>query len=146
MRKSARTTQNTLPVAQRRAAVGRVRNLVYPVLEARVFSGLGVEVHDQLAFLERVLAKDPDAVVLYLYDVVAGPSVASETRRGGGSGVHDEHVLDPPRVRHVLVSREDQVHVQFREELQDISRVEDDVSLAARTGDRDQMVMHHEDS
>src|ERR671932_38954 len=101
MRKSARTTQRGgLEVAQG-AAVGGAGDLrVYPVLEARVLAGVGVEVHDHLAFLERVLAEYPDPAVLYLYDVVAGTGVAPEPDRRGGPGDDGNHFLNPPRVRH----------------------------------------------
>src|SRR5919199_245516 len=146
MRKSARTPQRDgLEVAQG-AAVGGAGDLgVYPVLEARVLAGVGVEVHNHLTFLERVLAEYPDPAILYLYDVVAGTGVAPEPCRRGSPGVHDKHVLQPPRVRHVLVPGEDQVHAQLYQEFQDVPRVEDDVPLAARAGYRDQVMVHHED-
>src|SRR5918997_2292103 len=145
MRKSVRTVGVRLPVAEGRAVLGAVDLRVYPLFEARVLAGLGVEVHYELALLERVLAEDPDPSVLDLDDVIAGPGVASEARRGGGPGVHDKHVLDPPRVRYVLVPGEDQVHTHVRKKLQDVARIEDNVPLAARAGDRDQVVVHHED-
>jgi hypothetical protein len=47
-------------------------------------------------------------------------------------------------MRHVLVPGEDQVHVQLSQKLQNVPRVEDDVPLAARAGDRDKVVVHHE--
>src|SRR5918997_6554552 len=145
MRKSARTVGGRLPVVEGRPVVRAVDLRVYPLLEARVLAGLGVEVHYELTLLERVLAEDSDPSVLDLDDVVAGPGVAPEARCRGGSSVHDKHVLDPPRVRYVLVPGEDQVHIHIRKELQDVACIEDNVPLAARAGDRNQVMVHHED-
>src|SRR5918994_271751 len=145
MRKSARTVGDRLPVGERRPVVRAVDLRVHPLLEARVLVGLSVEVHYELALLERVLAEDSDPPVLDLDDVVAGPGVASEARRRSGPGVYDKHVLDPPRVRYVLVPGEDQVHIHIRKKLQNVACIEDNVPLAARAGDRNQVMVHHED-
>src|ERR671921_932 len=64
MRKSARTVGDRLPVGERRPVVRAVDLRVHPLLEARVLVGLGIEVHYELALLERVLAEDPDPSVL----------------------------------------------------------------------------------
>src|SRR4051812_17917924 len=133
MRNRARTI-DWLAVAQRATVGGAGYLRVYLLFEARVFASLGVEVYDELALLERELAEDSNATVFDLDDVVAGPGVASKARRGGRPGVHYKHVLEPPRVRYVLVSREDQVHVYVRQKFQDVARIVDNVPLAARAG------------
>src|SRR3712207_4745110 len=109
-----------------------------------IFVGRRVEVHDQLAVLERVLAEDPDPPVLDLDDVVAGARVAAQARRRGGPPVHDKHVLELPRVRHMLVPGEDEVHLRVRQQLQPVPSVGDYIPFPPGAGDRDQMVVDHE--
>src|SRR4051794_3594317 len=96
-----------VPLAHRPAPAWAA--LALNLLVVLVLVGRRVEVHDQLPVLERVLAEDPNLAVLDLYDVVAGARVAPEARARGGPCVDDEHVLEPPRVGHVLVAREDEV-------------------------------------
>src|SRR5919107_6383414 len=96
MRKSARTVGDRLPVGERRPVVRAVDLRVHLLLEARVLVGLGIEVHYELALLERVLAEDPDPSVLDLDDVVAGPGVAPEARRRGGASGYEKKNFRPP--------------------------------------------------
>ena len=70
----------------------------------------------------------------------------SQAQGRDGAGVDDEEVLELPRVRHVLVAREHEVHAGALQALDRVARVVDDVALAARAGDRQQMVMQHEDA
>src|SRR5215208_7575061 len=55
------------------------------------------------------------------------------------------YVLELPRIRHVLVPREDQVRAHLVKELEYVAGVEDDVALAAGAGDGDQVVVNDED-
>src|SRR5919205_62164 len=143
MRKSARKRRALLPAEGQLRVDGDLG--VYPLFVARVLAGDRVEVHRELALLKRVLAEDPHVPVLDLDDVVAGAGVAAQARRRGGPRVHDEHVLELPRVRDVLVPGEHQVRAHLLQKLEHISGVEDDVALAARAGDRDQVVVDDED-
>src|SRR5919205_4226716 len=143
MRKSARKRRALLPAEGQLRVDGDLG--VYPLFVARVLAGDRVEVHRELALLKRVLAEDPHVPVLDLDDVVAGPGVPAQARRRGGPRVHDEHVLELPRVRDVLVSREHEVRVHLVEKLENISGIEDDVALAPRAWDRDQVVVDDED-
>src|SRR5215218_9007962 len=85
------------------------------LLVVQVLVGCGVEVHDQLAVLERVLAEYLHPPVFDLYDVVAGARVTPEAGGRGRACVDDEHVLEPPGVRHVLVAGEYEVDLRIRE-------------------------------
>src|SRR5579862_3903035 len=69
---------------------------------------LGRELDDPLLFVERVLPPDVDMRPLDLDDVVTRASVAAESRRRDRASVDDEEVLEPPRVRDVLVPGEDE--------------------------------------
>src|SRR5215212_10650790 len=75
------------------------------LLGAGVISSLPVEAHRELALLERVLAVNLHPPFLCLDHVVAGAGVAPEAEGRGGASVHDQHVLQPPGVGHVLVPR-----------------------------------------
>src|SRR4051812_45298639 len=70
---------------------------------------LGRELDDPLGPVERVLAPHVHVGAGYLDDVVTGPCVAAQARRRDRPRVHHEEVLEPPRVRHVLVAGEHQV-------------------------------------
>src|SRR5215217_3829477 len=104
------------------------------LLGAGVLPGLSVEAYRELALLERVLAVNLRPPFLYLDHVVAGAGVAPEAEGRCGPRVHDQHVLQPPVVRDVLVPREHEIHPLLHKSLQDITGVEDDVALA--TGSR----------
>ena len=106
---------------------------------------LGRELDDLLLAVERVLPPDVHVRPRHLDEVVAGPGIASETERRDGAGVDDEEVLEPPRVRHVLVAREDEVDAGALQALDDVARVVDDVPLATRARDRQQVVVQDED-
>src|SRR5215212_2766029 len=86
-----------------------------PLLGTQVLVGFGVEADGWLTSLERVLAEDLHPPVLDLDHVVAGPGVTPEAEGRGGPRVHDEHVLQPPRVGHVLVSGEYEIHTNLYE-------------------------------
>src|SRR2546427_3359228 len=76
-----------------------------------VLLGLARELDDRLLSLERILPVDPDPFRAHLDHVVAGPAVAAEPARRNGAGRDDEEVLEPPRIGHVLVPGEHEVHV-----------------------------------
>src|SRR5581483_11065766 len=77
---------------------------------------------------------------------VTGPSVTPKPRRRHRAGVDDEEILELPRIRHVLVAREDEVDARALKALERVARVVHDVPLAARARDREQMVVHDEDA
>src|SRR5712691_6238089 len=69
------------------------------------------ELDDLLLAVEGVLPPDGHVGSGVLDHVVTGPRVAAQPQRRDGARVDDEQILEPPRVRHVLVAREDEVHV-----------------------------------
>ena len=77
--------------------------------------------------------------------VVTGPRVPAQAQRRDRAGVDDEQVLEPPRVRHVLVAGEDEVDAGALQALDRVAGVVDDVALAARARDRQQVVVQDED-
>ena len=77
-----------------------------------VLERLEVELDDPLLPVERVAPPDGDVRAVDLDDVVTGARVASEAERRDGAGVDDEEVLEPPRIRNVLVPGEDEVHTR----------------------------------
>src|SRR5687768_9868606 len=114
------------------------------LLGAGVLPRLSVEAHRELALLERVLAIDLHPPFLCLDHVVAGAGVAPEAEGRGGPSVHDQHVLQPPGVRHVLVPREHEIHPRLHKPLQDVTGVEDDVALATGSRKWDEMMVDDE--
>src|SRR5919106_1839479 len=104
------------------------------------------ELDDPLLVVERVLAPDVDVALLDLDQVVAGPRMTPEAKRGNRARVDDEDVLQPPGVRHVLVSREHEVDARPLERLEGVAGVIDDVALAAGAGHGQQMMVEREDA
>ena len=60
-------------------------------------------------------------------------------------GVDHEEILEPPDVRDVLVARENETDAGPLETLDRVARVVDDVALAPGSGNREQMMVQHED-
>src|SRR5438552_2014788 len=87
------------------------------------------ELEDPVAAVERVLPPDLDGRAVELDDVVTGARVAAEPQAGDRARVDDEEILQPPRVRHVLVSREDEVGAGALQALERVAGVMDDVPL-----------------
>src|SRR5215212_2893756 len=114
------------------------------LLGAGVLPGLSVEAHRELALLERVLAVNLNPPFLCLDHVVAGAGIAPEAEGRCGPRVHDQHVLQPPGVRHVLVPREHEIYPRLHKSLQDITGVEDDVALATGSRKWDEMMVDNE--
>src|SRR3954447_3726954 len=106
---------------------------------------LGRELDDPLLPVERVLAPDVDVALVDLDHVVTGARFAPEPHRGDRAGVDDEQVLQPPGVGHVLVAREDEVDARALQALDAVAGVVDDVALAARARDGEQVVVQDED-
>ena len=102
------------------------------------------EADHQLLAVVRVAAAHLDVLAVDLDDVVTGPRVAAEAQRGDRARVDDEHVLEPPRVRHVLVAGEHEIDARALEALDRVARVVDDVPLAARARHRQQVVVEDE--
>src|SRR5439155_13588153 len=78
--------------------------------------------------------------------VVTGPRVPAQAQGRHGSGVDDEEILQPPRVRHVLMPRENEIDTRTLETLDRVTRVVDDVALAPGPRNRQQVVMTDEDA
>ena len=76
---------------------------------------------------------------------VRGLHAAAQLQRARGAGVHDDEVVQPPDVGHVLVAAEHDVHAHVGQHAQHVAGVEHDVALAAGAGDRDQVVVHGDD-
>src|ERR687889_2298595 len=114
------------------------------LLGAGVLPGLSVEAHRELALLERVLAVTLNPPFLCLDHVVAGAGVAPEAEGRGGPRVHDQHVLQPPGVRDVLLPREHEIHPRLHKPLKNVTSVEDDVALAAGSRKRNEMMVDDE--
>ena len=70
----------------------------------------------------------------------------AKPQRGHGARVDDEQVLEPPRVRHVLVPAEDEVDARALEALDRVAGVVDDVALAAGARHRQQVMVQDEDA
>ena len=105
-----------------------------PSMRAVYFSYVFVSVENWMIrswLVERVLPPDVDVGAVDLDDVVTGPSVTSQPRRRNRAGVDDEQVLEPPRVRHVLVPGEHEVDARALQALERVAGVVDDVALAA---------------
>ena len=88
------------------ASHGRRRHL--PLDAARVLLVLvrvDGELDDPLLPVKRVTAPDVDVRAVDLDHVVTGARVPAQAQRGDRSRVDDEEVLEPPGVRHVLVTR-----------------------------------------
>ena len=60
--------------------------------------------------------------------------------------VHQEQILEPPGVRHVLVAGQDQVSLGSLQALERVAGVVHDVALASRAGHRQEVVVQHEDA
>src|SRR5205823_1840607 len=60
--------------------------------------------------------------------------------------IHDEEVLEPPRIGNVLVPGKDEIDARALEALDAVARVVDDVALTPRPRDREEVVMEHEDA
>ena len=86
-----------------------------------------------------------DVVAGDLDDVVTGPRVPPQAQRRDRAGVDDEQVLEPPRVRDVLVPGEHEMDARAQEALDRVARVVDDVPLPPGAGHRQQVVVEHED-
>ena len=80
-----------------------------------------------------------------LDQVVTGLRLASQPRGRDRAGVHHEQVLEPPRVRHVLVAGQHQVDVRALEALERVAGVVHDVALAPGARHGQQVVVQHED-
>src|ERR687895_791025 len=106
----------------------------------------GVERDDRVLLVERVLAEHRDPLRARLDHVVAGLRLAAQARGRHRAGVHHEQVLEPPRVRHVLVAGQHQVHVGALQALERVTRVVHHVALASSAGHRQQVVVQHEDA
>ena len=85
-----------------------------------------------------------DMRALDLDHVVTGARVTSEPQRRNGSGVDDEQVLELPRIGNVLVTRQHEMDARPLQALDRIAGVVDDVPLAARARDRQQVVVQDE--
>ena len=126
-----------------------LRGVISESMPATCFSyaeRLGREADDQVAPVVRILAPDLDLRAFDVDDVVTGPRVAAQAKRRDGAGVDDEHVLEPPRVRHVLVAAEHEVDAGAQQALDRIARVVDDVPLATGPRHRQQVVVEDEDA
>ena len=110
-----------------------------------VLEGVGRELDDALLSVERMAAPDVDMAAGDLDHVVTGPRVPPQAQRRDRAGVDDEEVLEPPRVRDVLVTGENELHAGPQQALDHVSRVVDDVSLPPGAGYGQEMVMQHED-
>jgi hypothetical protein len=88
---------------------------------------------------------DRDVPVVELQDVVAGLRVSAHAERGTRAGARQVHLLEPPHVRHVLVAREHDVRTGVDEHLEHVAGVHHRAPLTAGPGDRDQVVVEHED-
>ena len=66
--------------------------------------------------------------------------------RPGRPRVAEQHPVQPPEVRDVLVSAQHDVDIEGCERPQQVARVEHDVPLAARSRNRDEMVVDGEDA
>ncbi|KKM67479.1 hypothetical protein LCGC14_1470700, partial [marine sediment metagenome] len=104
------------------------------------------ELDDRLTLLVRILAEDPHLLGLDLDHVVAGPRVSPQAKRRDRAGHDREQALELPRVRNVLVAAENKIHVRAQQHLEQVARVVDDVALTARSGNRQQVVVQHEDA
>ena len=126
------------------------RRTRYLVLDPRgvllVLERLEVELDDPLLAVERVAPPDGDVRAADLDHVVTGARLPPEPERRDGAGVHDEEVLEPPRIRNVLVPGKDEVHTRALQALDRVARVVDDVALAAGAGHGQQVVVEHEDA
>src|SRR3712207_1717006 len=103
------------------------------------------ELDDPLLPVEGVLAPDVHVPALDLDEVGTGAPLSAQAKRRDGSHVRDEDVLAPPRVRAVLVAREDEVHACALERLERVARVVDDVWIAPGTRHGPQVVVEDED-
>ena len=92
------------------------------------------------------LRQTSTCVALDLDEVVAGPRLAPQAKRGDRAGVDDEEVLQAPCVRHVLVAGEHEVDADVLEHLERVAGVVDDVPLPARPRHRQQVVVEDEDA
>src|SRR4051794_30461850 len=90
-------------------------------------------------------APDIDMAAGDLDHVVTGARVAPQAQRRDGASVHHEEVLETPRIRHVLVPREHELHAGPQQAFDHVAGVVDDVSLPPGAGYRQEMVMQHED-
>ena len=78
--------------------------------------------------------------------VVTGPCVPPKAQGRHGSRIDDEEILQPPRVRHVLVPRKDEVDTRTLQTFDRVAGVVDDVALAARPRNRQQVMVADEDA
>src|SRR3954453_8470633 len=104
-----------------------------------------VELDDALLPVEGVAAPDRDVRARDLDHVVTGPRRAAEAEARDGAGADHEQVLEPPRIRNVLVPGKDEIHTGALQALEHVAGVVDDVALAPRSGYSQQVVVQHED-
>src|SRR4029079_11549407 len=71
--------------------------------------------------------------------------VSPKAQRGNRARVDDEEVLEPPGIRHVLVSGEDEMDARAEQALDRVAGVVDDGALPSCTRHGEQVVVEHED-
>src|SRR6476659_4417598 len=119
--------------------------VLYRAGELRVLESVERERNELDLPVEGMAPPDVDAVGVDLDDVVTGSSVPTESQRRHRSGIDDEKILEPPHVRNVLVTRQDEPHAGALEALDRVARVVDDVPLPAGPGYGQQVVVQDED-
>ncbi len=72
--------------------------------------------------------------------------MAAKTQRRDRAGVDDEQILEPPRIRHVLVTTEDEVDLRALQALDRVTGVVDDVPFASCARYGQEVVVHDEDA
>src|SRR5262249_52169015 len=106
----ARRARSARRRRERRRGSSAGRDLALdPARVLLVLEGRRRELDDPFLPVKRVLPPDRNVLARVLDHVVTGPGVATQTQRRDRSGVDDEEVLEPPRVRDVLVPREDEM-------------------------------------
>ena len=115
----------------------RHRVVTSPSIRAVYFSNASVSVENWMIFScpwNGYLRQTSTCVARDLDEVVTGPRVPAQAQRRDGPRVDDEEILEPPRIRHMLVAREDEVDAGALQALDRVPRVVDDVPLAPGPG------------
>ena len=115
----------------------RHRVVTSPSIRAVYFSNASVSVENWMIFScpwNGYLRQTSTCGPRHLDEVVTGPRVPPEAQRRDGPRVDDEEILEAPRVRHVLVTRQDEVDSRALQALDRVPGVVHDVPLAAGSG------------
>ena len=125
------------------------RDVTSPSIRAVYFSNSSVSVANWMIFScpwNGYLRHTSTCVPGELDHVVTGPRVTAKPQGRDRAGVDDEEILEPPRVRHVLVPRQDEVDAGALQALDRVAGVVDDVALAPGARHRQQVVVADEDA